>query len=44
MDKVKVIDQESESAQFTGIGGDKEKVMDVELKEEYKSGWFGNAK
>lgn len=44
VDKVKVIDQESESAQFTGIGGDKEKVMDVELKEEYKSGWFGNAK
>ena len=44
VDKVKVIDQETESAQFTGIGGDKEKVMDVELKEEYKSGWFGNAK
>ena len=43
VDKVKVIDQESESAQFTGISGDKEKVMDVELKEEYKSGWFGNA-
>lgn len=44
VDKVKVIDQESESAQFTGIKGEKEKVMDVELKEEYKSGWFGNTK
>lgn len=44
VDKVKVIDKESESAEFTGIKGDKEKVMDVELKEEYKSGWFGNAK
>ena len=44
VDKVKVIDKESESAEFTGIKGEKEKVMDVELKEEYKSGWFGNAK
>lgn len=44
VDKVKVIDKESETAEFTGIKGDKEKVMDVELKEEYKSGWFGNAK
>jgi hypothetical protein len=43
VDKVKVIDKESESAEFTGIKGEKEKVMDVELKEEYKSGWFGNA-
>jgi hypothetical protein len=43
VDKVKVIDKESESAGFTGIKGEKEKVMDVELKEEYKSGWFGNA-
>ncbi len=44
VDKVKVIDKESESAEFTGIKGEKEKVMDVELKEEYKSGWFGNVK
>lgn len=44
VDKVKVIDKESESAEFTGIKGEKEKVMDVELKEEYKSGWFGNMK
>lgn len=44
VDKVKVIDKESESTEFTGIKGDKEKVMDVELKEEYRSGWFGNAK
>ena len=44
VDKVKVIDKESESAEFTGIKGEKEKVMDVELKEEYKRGWFGNAK
>ena len=45
VDKVKVIDQESEKARDTGIADDKkEKVMDVQLKEEYKKGWFGNLK
>lgn len=45
VDKVKVINQESESAQFTGVSdGKKEKVMDIDLKEEYKKGWFGSMK
>lgn len=45
VDKVKVINQESESSQFTGISdGKKEKVMDIDLKEEYKKGWFGSLK
>ena len=43
VDKVKVIDRESETAQFTGIkDAEKEKVMDIELKKEYKEGFFGN--
>ena len=46
VDKIKVIDKESKEAEFTGIssGQEKEKVMDVALKEEYTEGWFGNAK
>lgn len=46
VDKVKVIDKDSEEAEFSGIATkeDKEKVMDIELKEEYTKGWFGNAK
>lgn len=45
VDKVKVIDKEEDKAAFSGIkSGEKEKVMDVELKEEYKKGFFGNAK
>lgn len=45
VDKVKVIDKESETAQFSGINdAEKQKVMDIELKEEYKKGWFGNLK
>lgn len=46
VNKIRVIDKDKESASFSGISGkdDKEKVMDVELKEEYKKGWFGNAK
>lgn len=45
VDKIKVIDKEKSEAGFTGVGTDKdrEKVMDVELKEEYKKGWFGNS-
>lgn len=46
VDKIKVIDKDKDAAEFTGIStkDDKEKVMDVELKEEYTKGWFGNAK
>ena len=44
VDKVKVIDKESDAAAFSGIKDDaKETVMDVELKDEYKKGVFGNA-
>jgi len=43
VDKVKVIDKESDAAQFSGAKeSEREKVMDVELKEEYKNGYFGN--
>lgn len=46
VDKIKVIDKGKEEAEFTGMGteSEKEKVMDVQLKEEYKEGWFGNLK
>lgn len=43
VEKVSVIDQQSESAGFTGIRGETEKVMDVTLKKEYQTGFFGNA-
>ena len=45
VDKVKVIDKVKEEAEGSGMVtvNDKEKVMDLELKEEYKNGWFGNA-
>lgn len=42
VNKVKVTEKESDAAEFSGIRGDgKQTVMDVELKEEYKSGVFG---
>ena len=46
VDKVKVIDKTKDEAQGSAIisQDDKEKVMDVELKQEYTKGWFGNAK
>lgn len=46
VDKIKVIDKKTTEAEKTGIAtdDDKEKVMDVQLKEEYTKGWFGNAK
>lgn len=46
VDKIKVIDKDKDDAEFTGIStkADKEKVMDVQLKEEYQKGWFGNAR
>ncbi len=45
VDKIKVVDKEKNEASFSGVGtkSDREKVMDVELKEEYKKGWFGNS-
>ena len=46
VDKIQVIDRENKEAAFSGIAGQdtREKVMDLQLKEEYKQGWFGNAK
>ncbi|MBQ1882184.1 MAG: carboxypeptidase regulatory-like domain-containing protein, partial [Bacteroidales bacterium] len=43
VDKIRVIERESEQTRNTGIDdGKKEKVMDVGLKKEYEQGWFGN--
>ena len=44
--RIKVSRQESKSAQMGGISTEvkKETVMDVELKEEYQEGWFGDAR
>jgi len=43
VEKIRVIDRESEEAQDTGIKDrDREKVLDVTLKKEYEKGWFGN--
>lgn len=46
VNKIKVVDKTKDDAAFTGVStqDDKEKVMDIELKEEYTKGWFGNAK
>lgn len=45
VDKVQVINKESDAAAFSGIADEKkEKVMDVVLKEEYKEGFFGNVR
>ena len=44
VDKIRVIDRESEKTRTTGIDdGTREKVLDVGLKKEYEKGWFGNA-
>ena len=44
VDKIRVIDRDSEKARATGISdGQKEKILDVGLKKEYEKGWFGNA-
>lgn len=44
VDKIRVIDRESESTRSTGLqDGSREKVLDVGLKKEYEKGWFGNA-
>ena len=43
VDKVRVIDRDSEQTRATGIqDGKKEKILDVGLKKEYEKGWFGN--
>lgn len=46
VDKIKVVDKTKDDAEVKGIvtKDDKEKVMDVELKEEFTKGWYGNAK
>ena len=46
VDKIKVVDQENREAAFSGIASQesRETVMDLQLKEEYKQGWFGNVK
>lgn len=44
VDKVKIIDKASDSEMFTGVATKREKVMDLELHQEFKEGWFGNAK
>ena len=44
INKVRVIDKDTDQAKFTGIAEkESEKVMDLELKQQYKRGWFGNA-
>ena len=46
VDKIKVVDKTKDEAAGSAVvtKDDKEKVMDVELKEEYTDGWYGNAK
>ncbi|MDR0205943.1 MAG: TonB-dependent receptor [Bacteroidales bacterium] len=42
--KVQIFSEKSEQEKITGIAdGSKEKVMNLELKEEYKKGYFGKA-
>jgi len=44
VDKIRVIDRDSEQSRATGVSdGTREKVLDVALKKEYEKGWFGNA-
>ena len=43
VDKIRVIDRESEQTRATGVqDGTRERVLDVALKKEYEEGWFGN--
>lgn len=45
VERITVIDGDSADAKISGIKDiNKERVMDVELKQEYKTGFFGNAK
>ncbi|MFD2036846.1 TonB-dependent receptor family protein [Belliella marina] len=41
--KVQILDRKSEQAQFTGIDdGQREKTINLKLKEDFKKGFFGN--
>ena len=43
IDKVEFFDQKSDRAEFTGVDdGERTKTMNLELKEDYKKGFFGN--
>ena len=43
VDNIQVYDKQSEKAEFTGIeDGNEEKTIDIQLKEDRKSGYFGN--
>jgi hypothetical protein len=43
IDKVQILDRKSEQSQFTGIDdGQREKTINLKLKEDYKKGFFGN--
>ncbi len=43
IDKVQVLDRRSEQSQFTGIDdGQREKTINLKLKDKYKKGFFGN--
>ena len=45
IDNIKFYDKQSESSEFTGIkDGQEKKTMDLELKEDYKTGQFGKVR
>jgi len=45
IDEVEVYDKKSDLAEFSGIDdGEREKTINLELKEDYKKGYFGNVK
>jgi len=46
VDQIQVIDKAKDDAEFSRVGTkeDQEKVMDIQLKDEYQKGWFGNMK
>ena len=44
IDKVEFFDKKSDRAEFSGVDdGERTKTMNLQLKEEYKKGFFGNA-
>ncbi|MDB5020428.1 MAG: hypothetical protein JWQ28_1555, partial [Pedobacter sp.] len=44
IDKIQIIDQMSDQAQFTGVDdGNREKVINITTKKEKKNGFFGNS-
>lgn len=44
IDKVQIFDKKSDQATFSGIDdGQRQKTINLELKEEYRNGFFGNA-